>query len=177
MILSGLEIEKHLGRQIYIEPFSREQLCTNSYNLRLHNELLIYENQLLNVKIPNPVKIVKIYDNGFTLWPGKVYLARTIEHTRTFYFAPMVEARSSISRLGISVNASASLGSAGFEGYWTLQLSCIQPVKIYAGIEICQISYHTLQGKYESYNGRYQKNTGIQSSLVYKDFPTVSDEI
>ena len=43
MILSGLEIKKHIGKEIIIEPFDEKRLNPNSYNLRLHNELLIYE--------------------------------------------------------------------------------------------------------------------------------------
>ncbi|HOA32113.1 MAG TPA: dCTP deaminase, partial [Clostridia bacterium] len=43
MILSGKEIEKRIGKDIVIEPFNKKQLNPNSYNLRLHNELLVYE--------------------------------------------------------------------------------------------------------------------------------------
>ncbi|MCZ9966160.1 hypothetical protein [Brachyspira hyodysenteriae] len=39
MILSGLEIEKNLGKDIIIEPFNRKQLNSNSYNVKLHNKL------------------------------------------------------------------------------------------------------------------------------------------
>lgn len=38
-------------------------------------------------------------------------------------------------------------------------------------VEICQIYYHTIEGKFDEYNsGKYQHNTGIQPSLLYKDF-------
>ena len=40
MILSGLDIQKNLGSKIVIEPFHTEQLNPNSYNLRLHNEIM-----------------------------------------------------------------------------------------------------------------------------------------
>jgi len=43
LILSGLEIKKHIGNQIIIEPYDEKHLNPNSYNLRLHNELLVYE--------------------------------------------------------------------------------------------------------------------------------------
>lgn len=43
MILSGKEIEKHIGKEIIIEPFSRDRLNPNSYNLSLADELLVYE--------------------------------------------------------------------------------------------------------------------------------------
>ena len=43
MILSGKEIEKHLGKEIIIDPFNKQQLNPNSYNLCLHNELMVYQ--------------------------------------------------------------------------------------------------------------------------------------
>ena len=44
MILSGREIQKHMGKEIVIEPFDKKRLNPNSYNLSLHNQLLVYEN-------------------------------------------------------------------------------------------------------------------------------------
>ena len=40
MIISGLEIKNMLNKEIFIEPFDDSRLNPNSYNLRLHNELL-----------------------------------------------------------------------------------------------------------------------------------------
>ena len=42
MILSGREIERAVGTDIIIEPFERSKVNPNSYNLTLHNELLVY---------------------------------------------------------------------------------------------------------------------------------------
>ena len=57
MILSGREIERAVGTDIIIEPFERSKVNPNSYNLTLHNELLVYENEILDMKKPNPTKI------------------------------------------------------------------------------------------------------------------------
>ena len=43
MLLSGEEIQKNLGGNIIIEPYHPSQLNPNSYNLRLSNELLVYD--------------------------------------------------------------------------------------------------------------------------------------
>lgn len=43
MLLSGKEIEKNLGDKIIIEPFQASQINPNSYNLRLSDELLVYD--------------------------------------------------------------------------------------------------------------------------------------
>lgn len=53
MILSGSEIRARLGTDIRIEPFNEDQLNPNSYNLRLHNELLVYEEIVLDMRRPN----------------------------------------------------------------------------------------------------------------------------
>lgn len=50
MILSGKQIKERLHKDIIIEPFNELQLNPNSYNLRLHNELVVYEDHILDMK-------------------------------------------------------------------------------------------------------------------------------
>ena len=91
MILSGKEIEKHMGKEIVIEPYDPKRLNPNSYNLSLHHELLVYENRQLDMKMPNPVKKLTIPKDGLLLEPGRLYLGRTNEFTKTDRFVPMLE--------------------------------------------------------------------------------------
>ena len=171
MILSGLEIEKNLGKNIIIEPFSRSQLNSNSYNVRLHNKLLVYKEKTLDMKKPNETKEIIISDKGFKLEPNELYLGRTMEYTTTKNFVPMIEGRSSIGRLGIFIHITAGFGDVGFSGYWTLEIFCIKPIIIYPNVEIAQLYYHTIDGEYEEYSsGKYQNNTDVQPSMLYKDF-------
>lgn len=171
MILSGLEIEKNQGNDIIIKPFNKEQLNPNSYNLRLHNELVVYDKPVLDMKKENPHHSIVIPDNGFLIQPEKLYLGRTVEYTETRAFVPMLEGRSSIGRLGLFVHVTAGFGDVGFKGYWTLEMFCVQPVIIYPMIEICQIYYHKINGEHQLYeNGKYQNNKGIQPSMLFKDF-------
>ncbi|NLN41973.1 MAG: dCTP deaminase [Clostridiales bacterium] len=171
MILSGKEIKRRLGKEIIIEPFNEGQLNPNSYNLRLHNELLVYEDHVLDMKKENKAKKIIIPDDGLVLEPGKLYLGRTVEYTKTDKLVPMLEGRSSIGRLGLFIHVTAGFGDVGFSGYWTLEMFCIQPIKIYPGVEVCQIYYHAIEGDYEKYSsGKYQNNTGIQPSLLFRDF-------
>jgi len=171
MILSGKEIKRRLGKEIIIEPFNEDQLNPNSYNLRLHNELLVYEDHVLDMKKENKAKKIIIPEDGLLLEPGKLYLGRTVEYTKTDKLVPMLEGRSSIGRLGLFIHVTAGFGDVGFSGYWTLEMFCIQPIKIYPGIEVCQIYYHSIEGDYEKYSsGKYQNNTGIQPSLLFRDF-------
>lgn len=171
MILSGIEIKKQIGKLIHIDPYNEKYLNPNSYNLRLHNELLIYEDDILDMKKPNKTSKIVIPEDGLILEPGKLYLGRTIEFTKTENYVPMLEGRSSIGRLGLYIHVTAGFGDVGFSGFWTLEIQCVQPIRIYAGVEICQIYYHSIEGEYEKYNsGKYQNNSGIQPSLLYKDF-------
>lgn len=171
MILSGFEIEKNLGKNIIIEPFSRSQLNSNSYNVRLHNKLLIYKEKTLDMKKPNETKEIIISESGFKLEPNELYLGRTLEYTTTKNFVPMIEGRSSIGRLGIFIHITAGFGDVGFSGYWTLEIFCIKPIIIYPNVEIAQLYYHTIDGEYEEYSsGKYQNNTDVQPSMLYKDF-------
>ena len=171
MILSGKEIESRINDEIIIDPFDKNRINPNSYNLSLHNELIMYKNSLLDMKKDNEIEKLKIPSNGLVLEANRLYLGRTVEYTETRNLVPMLEGRSSIGRLGLFVHVTAGFGDVGFKGFWTLEIFCIQPIKIYPNVEICQVYYHTLEGSHENYNsGKYQDNQGIQPSLLYKDF-------
>lgn len=171
MILSGEEIRRRLGKQIWIDPFEEKRLNPNSYNLRLHNELLVYDAWELDMKRENTAHSLVIPPEGLRLEPGRLYLGRTKEYTRTEGFVPMLEGRSSVGRLGLFIHVTAGFGDVGFAGYWTLEIFCVQPLIIYPDVEICQIYYHTLLGDHKPYaSGKYQNNTGIQPSLLFRDF-------
>lgn len=171
MILTGKEIAKRLGSDIVIEPYEEKLLNPNSYNLRLHDELLVYSNMPLNMKKPNETKKIIIPETGYTLQPGVLYLGRTLEYTKTHNLVPMLEGRSSIGRLGMYVHITAGFGDVGFKGYWTLEISVVHPLIIFPNVQICQIFYHTVEGEIIEYKSeKYQGNKGIQPSLLYKDF-------
>tara|TARA_B100001750_G_C15504102_1_gene599189 strand:+ start:829 stop:1353 length:525 start_codon:yes stop_codon:yes gene_type:complete len=171
MILSGKEIKKELNKNIFIDPFDRSKINPNSYNLTLHNELIVYNNNILDMKKEHETSKIIIPQEGFLLEQNKLYLGRTKEYTKTKKYVPMLEGRSSIGRLGLFIHVTAGFGDVGFEGFWTLEMFCVQPIKIYPGIDICQIYYHSIKGKYSEYqSNKYQKNQGIQPSFLFQDF-------
>ena len=160
-----------MGKDIAIEPFDPARLNPNSYNLSLADELVVYEAGVLDMKKKNPTRSIRIPAEGYELQPRTLYLGRTTEFTRTENYVPMLEGRSSVGRLGLFVHVTAGFGDVGFAGYWTLEMFCIQPVRIYPNVEICQIYYHTLDGDFETYkSAKYQNNRGIQPSRMYLDF-------
>ena len=170
MILSGNEIIKNIGTNIIIEPFLQENINPNSYNLRLHNELMIYEDDILDASKQNKTKKILIPDDGYVLQPGQLYLGRSLEYTETHGFIPVLQGRSSMGRLGVTVHITAGFGDVGFCGYWTMQLTCIKPTKIYPQMKICQIYYQTILGEFEEYDSKkYQNNSSIQASRIYEE--------
>jgi len=171
MILSGLSIAERLGKDIFIDPFDPGGINPNSYNLRLDERLLVYEEKVLDMKKAHDTSEIVIPKEGLLLEPNKLYLGKTMEKTRTENLVPMLEGRSSVGRLGLFVHITAGFGDVGFDGYWTLEIFCVQPIRIYAGVEICQLYFHEISRPFEKYNsGKYQNNNGIQPSYLYKDF-------
>ncbi len=173
MVLTGQAIRDNVKYGIItIEPFDEKRVNPNSYNLRIGDKLMVYKNNELDMAKPNDVEIITIPKEGYVLQPGKLYLAQTMERTSTNEYIPMIEGRSSIGRLGLFVHITAGFGDIGFSGYWTLELSCIQPIRIYPEVEICQIYFHTYTGlRGELYDGgKYQNNEGIQPSMLWQEF-------
>lgn len=159
MILSDQQILDYLDRgQIKIEPFRRECLGSNSYDVHLGPPLGVYRytefgaaqlrvvgesDYILDAKKQNALELVDIPDEGFVLRPGVLYLGVTEEYTETHGCVPWLDGKSSIGRLGIRIHATAGRGDAGFMNHWTLEIDCVQPVRIYKGMPIGQLTYFT----------------------------------
>jgi dCTP deaminase len=147
MILSDQEILTHMScRNIVIEPFRREALGSNSYDVHLGKTLAVYGVSVLDAKILNPVTHFDIPKEGFILMPDKLYLGVTEEYTETHRHVPFLEGKSSVGRLGIDIHATAGKGDVGFKNFWTLEISAKLPVRVYAGMPIGQIIYFEIKG-------------------------------
>ncbi len=175
MILTGRQIqEKMQTGEIEITPFDPTHVNPNSYDLTLYHQMLTYDLEathgVLDMRKPNPAYRLEIPEEGLTLQPNRLYLGRTAEFTKTTDLVPMIEGRSSVGRLGVFVHVTAGFGDVGFAGFWTLEIFAIQPIRIYSGVRICQIFYHQIEGDYDSYQSKYQNNTDIQPSMLYKDW-------
>jgi len=170
-MLSGKEILKQIKKKnIVIEPFNEKRINPNSYNVTLNKTLLVYDCEVLDMKKNNPTKEIIIPEEGFILEPNKLYLGRTNEYTETNCFVPCIDGRSSIGRLGLFVHVTAGFGDVGFKGTWTLEIQCIQPVKIYPNVEIGQIHYEKVQGKKVNYCGKYIGQVEPKASRMDLDF-------
>ena len=69
MILSGQEILARLGGDVEIDPFNPAALNPNSYNLTLHDELMVYEEVVLDMAKANRVRRIPIPREGIVLSP------------------------------------------------------------------------------------------------------------
>ncbi len=148
MILTDTEILKEIELgNILVEPFRKECLGTNSYDVHLGKCLAVYHNHVLDAKIHNRIEEIRIPEDGFVIQPGTLYLGVTEEYTETHTHVPFLEGKSSIGRLGINIHATAGKGDVGYCNTWTLELSCIQPVRIYAGMPIGQLIYFEVNGE------------------------------
>ena len=176
MILSGNEIKRRLDDDIVIEPYEPARLNPNSYNLTLHDELMVYEELVLDLARANRVRRVTIPEKGLVLSPNQLYLGRTAERTETHNLVPMIEGRSSVGRLGLFVHVTAGFGDVGFSGYWTLEMFAVQPVRIYPNVPICQIFYQEITGEIIEYDSKYQHNRDIQPSLLFQELNPEADQ-
>ena len=160
MILSDKKILESIENgEIIIEPFSRKCLGTNSYDVHLSRHLAVYKDRILDARKHNRVEYMEIGPDGIVLHPGTLYLGVTEEYTETHNSVPFLEGKSSVGRLGIDIHATAGKGDVGFCNTWTLEISCVQPVRIYAGMPIGQLIYFTVQGEIENY---YNKKEGAK---------------
>lgn len=157
MILSDKKILEAIERgEIVIEPYNREFLGTNSYDVHLGKWLATYKDAVLDARKHNKIESFMIPEEGFVLQPDKLYLGVTEEYTETHNTVPFLEGKSSIGRLGIDIHATAGKGDVGFCNHWTLEISVSMPVRVYAGMPIGQLIYFTVDGEIENYYNKKQ---------------------
>jgi len=165
MILSDKEIIKEIENEnILIEPFRLDCLGSNSYDVHLGKYLFVYKYRVLDARSHNEATEIIIPSEGLLIQPGTLYLGVTEEYTETHKHVPFLEGKSSIGRLGIDIHATAGKGDIGFCNTWTLEISCVQPVRIYTGMPIGQMIYFSVKGEVETpYNkkrsAKYNKRT------------------
>ena len=176
MILTDKKILEAIGSGlIVIEPFRMECLGTNSYDVHLGKYISVYADKELDARKHHAVLESEIGPEGFLMRPGMLYLGVTEEYTETHHTVPFLEGKSSIGRLGIDIHATAGKGDVGFCNYWTLELSCVLPVRIYAGMPIGQLIYFTVEGEImRSYKSKAdakynQRNSKPVESMMWKN--------
>jgi dCTP deaminase len=163
-ILSGPEIEYRVGRgQIDIDPYDPDLVNPSSYDLTLGDHVKVYNRgsgEAGIVDTHQPVtdcwKEVTIGSEGLVLQPGVGYLMHTVECITTNKFVAVIDGKSTLGRLFVSVHQTAGYVDPGFDGQYTLEvLAHMFPVRVYAGMPIAQVRFHTIHGNVRLYKGRY----------------------
>ncbi len=176
MIFSDKKILESIAqKQIVIEPYDRNCLGTNSYDVHLGKYLATYKDTVLDAKKHNTIEHFEIPEEGIVLKPGILYLGATAEYTETHNAVPFLEGKSSTGRLGIDIHATAGKGDVGFCNHWTLEISVAMPVRVYAGMPIGQLIYFQVEGAIENLynkkpNAKYNQRTDRPvESMMWKN--------
>lgn len=178
---------------IEIEPFDQDRCGPNSYDVLLSNQLRIYairsailhhygevKNQLpdlqwqeregVDLHYPTPTVALDIPREGRWLFPGVLYLGRTVERTLCRGLVPWLDGRSSIGRCGLSVHVTAGRGDDNWDGTWTCEITAVtHPVKVYPNERFGQLTYFTLIGDRKPYTGRYSGQVEPTASRLHLD--------
>jgi dCTP deaminase len=177
MVLSDSAILKSIENgDIIINPFNSKHINPNSVDLTLDNIINTYKNHKpLDPRSYNEVITTEIPEEGIVLFPGTIYLASTIEKAGSTIYHSQLKGKSSLARLGIFIDCTASWGDTGFINNWTLEISVVEPVKIYPSMRICQIIFTEVKGEVlVPYNkkpdSKYNGDNRAKESLYYKNY-------
>ncbi len=169
MILTGNQITSAVEQgDIVISPFSKRQVTPNSYDFRLGDRCCIYTGRVLDPAKENPTRRFQIPAAGMLLTPRRLYLINTRETMGSTRYVPIIRGRSSVGRLGLFIDITADLIDLGSINQWTLQLHCVQPVRIKPGMLIGQVTFWKTFGRRTQYDGRYKHQSSPVPSLAFK---------
>lgn len=167
MILSGKEIAKQVSAgRITIDPFDEDRVNPNSYNYRLGIWYAVVDVEESVRQKARDNDLRRIPEEGLCLDPGKVYLCCTKEVIGSNLFVPMLIGRSSVGRLGLFVELSAEMGNLGPAHQWTLEMTAVQPIIVYPGMLIGQVSFWVPDGRIVEYDGVYTRYNVPRRSFV-----------
>jgi dCTP deaminase len=176
MILSGVQIQAEIeAHEIEIDPFDPAQLNPASYDLTLGDEVVqynVFSDQILDVKKEWPIHREMIGQDGFIIYPNAGYLMHTRERIYTEHFVPVLDGKSSLGRLFVSIYQTAGYGDPGFNGQYTLEVTTLYPIRLYAGMRIAQMRFHCMDGPVKLYDGQYtgENSKGPVPSRAWRQF-------
>src|SRR5258708_9145275 len=125
---------------------------------------------MLAPRVPQETDDIHMDESGVLLWTDRIYLGHTVEVMGSNHYVPIIKGRSSSARLGLFIHVTADLIDIGSHNQWTLQLYAVQPIKIYPGMLIAQVTFWQVIGEIEKYSGKYQDSLGPFQATIYEDF-------
>lgn len=169
MILTGQQIAAEVASgRIVIDPFQPSQLNPNSYNYRLGALLRISTHGLQDARRETAFRDIEIPPSGLVLQPNQLYLGHTVEIIGSEFCVTSLIGRSSLGRLGLFLQFAADLGQLGMIHQWTLEITVVQPLRVYPRMRIGQVSFWRPDGPRTFYRGRYEgTNTPTDSRIRF----------
>lgn len=166
MLLSDRRILEELERgNIVIDPFDRQQLGTNSYDVRLGEWYFEPNRNLLIVDFTREEDTHAFWgepqqaqDGVIAIRPGDTLLCHTQEVVGgTNGFTTSMRARSSIGRSCLSVCKCAGVGDVGYIARWTMEITNHSHATIVLpiGIRVAQILFYEVGPTTRNYAGKY----------------------
>ena len=167
-ILTGNQIIKEWkAGNITIDPFNVDNINPNSYNVTLGNTIgkPKLDTTIIDSKHPFEVEKIALPDDGwFIVAPNSLILAETKETIGSDMYVPILTGRSSAGRMGVFTHCTGNFGDIGYSGIWTMQLTSVYPIKLYAGQSIAQIYFLRPYGLSSfKYDGHYNHADGLRA--------------
>ena len=139
--------------RIRIDPWDSRLVQPASVDLRLGDSFRVYHNHRASaIALRNPPaglteEVVVPHEESFVIHPGEFCLGRTLEWVELpDDIVARIEGKSSLSRLGLIVHATAGFCDPGWKGTLTLELNNLTrvPIKLWPGLPIAQLSFMML---------------------------------
>ena len=155
-MLNKKAIKKEINKGVFIKN-GDINLGNNYILLTLGNTLTVYlENEILDTKKENKTKNFIIPKEGYVLEPGILYIGRTNEYTKFNGFVPLLVGLDEFAIEGLEIHITAGFGDNGFEGTWTLEITCTNKTKVYPNQEIGKLYLIPVIGDDSiKYKGKY----------------------
>jgi len=155
MILTAEKISEEVkAGNIVISPFSSDNLNPSSYSYHMGDEIL-EQSVDCDGNETSPGDPRSIPEGGVLLQPKRLYLSNTHQHIGSRKYVTLLSGCRPVAQLGLFVQLSANLGNLGDAHRWTLELTCVQPVRIHAGMLIGLLTFWEPQGAITHYSGQY----------------------
>lgn len=150
--------------RITICPFDEAMVQPCSLDIKLGRNFKYYESsaEILDVRKPESLSrnVREVDGDCYILPPYEFVLARSLEIVSIpADVVAILEGKSSLARLGVTIHQTGGVIDPGFAGTITLEISNVnsRPVKLYFGMPIGQLVFHDIGAFVENpYHGKYQ---------------------
>jgi len=179
MIISGTKIKQEIqSKRIIIDPFFERDINPASIDLRLGNRVIQYAPDVLLDPFKENKTLEYEFNHKIVLQPGQLYIMHTVNRVCTDNYVQIIDGKSTLGRLGLTIHVTAGYGDPGFCGQYTLEVTCVRPIVLYENMRICQVRFQEIKGKTILYsnNGRYvggKANGPVSAIPLKKDQPNL----